>query len=63
MRKSVKIVLYGICLITGILLFTGCSRDVMNMQIAESIGTLGMYENNEPVETPKMKAQREMQVQ
>lgn len=39
---------------------TGCSRAVMNAQIAESIGTLGMYENNEPVETPKMKAEREM---
>ncbi|MDO5541606.1 MAG: hypothetical protein Q4F83_16340 [Eubacteriales bacterium] len=42
-------------------LITGCSREKMNEQIAESIGTLGMYENNEPVETPKMKAQREMQ--
>lgn len=40
---------------------TGCSRASMNAQIAESIGTLGMYENNEPVETPKMKAEREMQ--
>lgn len=42
---------------------TGCSRAIMNAQIAESIGTLGMYENNEPVETPKMKAQREIQEQ
>ncbi|UWO24837.1 hypothetical protein [Marvinbryantia formatexigens] len=42
---------------------TGCSRATMNAQIAESIGTLGMYENNEPVETPKMKAQREIQEQ
>lgn len=50
------VVLFVIC---G--LFTGCSRQKMNEQIAESIGTLGMYENNEPVETPKMKAQREMQ--
>ncbi len=40
---------------------SGCSRATMNEQIAESIGTLGMYENNEPVETPKMKAEREMQ--
>lgn len=39
---------------------TGCSRATMNAQIAESIGTLGLYENNEPVETPKMKAEREM---
>lgn len=42
---------------------TGCSRATMNAQIAESIGTLGQYENNEPVETPKMKAQREIQEQ
>jgi hypothetical protein len=37
----------------------GCSRSMMNYQVAECIGTLDMYENNEPVETPKMKAQRE----
>lgn len=42
-------------------LLTGCSRERMNAQIAESIGTLGLYENNEPVETPKMKAEREME--
>ncbi len=41
------------------LLLCGCSRSVRNYQIAESIGTLGKYENNEPVETPKMKAERE----
>lgn len=45
----------------GMWCMTGCSRETMNAQIAESIGTLGMYENNEPVETPKMKAEREMQ--
>ena len=39
----------------------GCSRSVLNYQIAECIGTLNQYENNEPVETPKMKAEREMQ--
>ena len=38
---------------------TGCSRATINYQIAESIGTVGMYDNNEPVETPKMKAERE----
>ena len=38
---------------------SGCSRSVLNYQIAECIGTLGEYENNEPVETPKMKAARE----
>lgn len=43
-----------------LVLLTGCSRASMNEQIAESIGTLGMYENNEPVETPKMKAEREV---
>ena len=32
----------------------------MNEQIAEAIGTTGMYENNEPVETPQMKVEREM---
>ncbi len=42
------------------LLLCGCSKSVRNYQIAESIGTLGKYENNEPVETPKMKAEREL---
>ncbi|MCD8347542.1 MAG: polysaccharide deacetylase family protein [Lachnospiraceae bacterium] len=37
----------------------GCSRSVLNYQIAESIGTVGEYENNSPVETPKMQAERE----
>lgn len=37
----------------------GCSRSVLNYQVAECIGTLDKYENNEPVETPKMKAERE----
>ncbi|MDO4324198.1 MAG: polysaccharide deacetylase family protein [Lachnospiraceae bacterium] len=40
---------------------SGCSRSVLNYQIAECIGTLDKYENNEPVETPKMKAERERQ--
>lgn len=55
MRKGMIV----ICLLAALL--TGCSRETMNRQIAESIGTLGMYENDEPVETPKMKAEREMQ--
>ena len=38
---------------------TGCSRSAINYQIAESIGTVGLYENNEPVESPQMKAERE----
>ncbi|MDO5344399.1 MAG: hypothetical protein Q4E91_01485 [Lachnospiraceae bacterium] len=37
----------------------GCSRAAMNYQLAESIGTVGKYENNEPVETPQMKVERE----
>ena len=37
----------------------GCSHSMINYQVADAIGTLGEYENNEPVETPKMRAQRE----
>lgn len=67
MKKCISVLAGCKCLRTLIFLIvmmigtTGCSRAVMNEQIAESIGTLGMYENNEPVETPKMKAEREMQ--
>lgn len=57
-RRSIVLT---VCMIAALLLLSGCSRETMNRQIAESIGTLGKYENNEPVETPKMKAQREMQ--
>ena len=39
-------------------LSTGCSRSTMNYQLAESLGTVGKYENNEPVETPKMEQER-----
>lgn len=42
---------------------SGCSRSTLNYQVAECIGTLGEHENNEPVETPKMRAQREEQEQ
>lgn len=42
----------------GVLFSTGCSRSTMNYQLAESIGTVGVYENNEPVETPKMEQAR-----
>ena len=41
------------------LVLCGCSRDEINYQLAESIGTVGEYENGEPVETPKMKQERE----
>lgn len=67
MKKRISVSAGRKCLRTLIFLIimtitvTGCSRQTMNEQIAESIGTLGMYENNEPVETPKMKAEREMQ--
>ena len=45
--------------LTAGLFCAGCSRSVINYQIAESIGTVGMFEDNQPVETPKMKAERE----
>ena len=47
-------------LIAGSIILSGCSRAVMNQQIAEAIGTTGRYENNEPVETPQMKVEREL---
>jgi len=43
----------------GVMLLGGCSRSTMNYQLSEAIGTLGMYEDNEPVETPKMQMLRE----
>lgn len=43
----------------SVTLLGGCSRSVLNYQVAECIGTLNQYENNEPVETPKMQAERE----
>lgn len=46
--------------VLGTLALSGCSRSVLNYQLAECIGTLNQYENNEPVETPKMKAEREL---
>lgn len=57
-NSRVLAVLFGCIMIC---LLGGCSRRTMNRQIAESIGTLGKYENDEPVETPKMKAQREIE--
>lgn len=58
MQKKNRWRLAGIAAVM-LLCGTGCSRSVLNYQIAECIGTLGQYENNEPVETPKMKAERE----
>ncbi len=45
------------------MLLGGCSRQNINYQVAEAIGTVGMYENNEPVETPKMVMERELREQ
>ncbi len=53
-RMTAALLGLGTCL-----MLSGCTRSVLNYQIAESIGTLGQYENNEPVETPKMQAERE----
>ncbi len=58
-RAGLSAVLAGVC--AAALLASGCSRSQMNYQIAEAIGTLGMYENNEPVETPQMVIRRQMQ--
>ncbi len=56
-RQRQILILLGAAALT----LCGCSKSVRNYQLAECIGTLGKYENNEPVETPKMKAERERQ--
>ena len=57
-RKKRRLLFF--CATAGlILVLSGCSRSQINYQVAKAIGTLGMYENNEPVETPRMKAERE----
>lgn len=61
MDKKIIRVLAGVLVFGGLFGTAGCSRSQINYQIAESIGTLGQYENNEPVETPKMKAKREQE--
>lgn len=61
MRKNsyaVRLMLIGI---TAAWICSGCSRAAINYQVAESLGTLGQFENNEPVETPRMKEAREQQ--
>lgn len=55
-RKGILTVIGAAASVT---MLSGCARSVLNYQIAECIGTLNQYENNEPVETPKMKAERE----
>lgn len=57
-KKAVKI-LAGLTAVAAVTTLSGCARSVLNYQIAECIGTLDKYENNEPVETPKMQAERE----
>ena len=59
-RKDRKKEILAAAALAAMLLSSGCSRSVLNYQIAECIGTLNQYENNEPVETPKMKAEREL---
>lgn len=54
-RRFAVLMLAGAAALLG----SGCARSVLNYQVAECIGTLNQYENNEPVETPKMKAERE----
>ncbi len=59
MKKQIA----GAVALAGILcssLLGGCTRSQINYQIAEAIGTDGMYENNEPVETPRMAEQRRL---
>ena len=43
-----------------VMMITGCTRSQINYQIAEAIGTAGKYENNEPVETPRMAEKRKL---
>lgn len=40
------------------LVCSGCSRADMNYQIAEALGTVGVYDNGEPVESPQMEEER-----
>ncbi len=51
---------FYIAILIVLMIFSGCSKREINRQIAESLGTLGQYENDEPVESPKMKAEKEM---
>ena len=54
MRKFKIRGLAAVCpALLGAVLLGGCSRETIKYQIAESIGTVGMYENGEPVETPR----------
>ena len=59
MKKRSFAALLAVAL-SGAVMMSGCTRSQMNYQIAEAIGTDGMYENNEPVETPKMAEKRKL---
>lgn len=58
-RKFIRLSSAAGILAALLLLGTGCSKANINSQLAEWLGTTGMYENNEPVESPKMRAERE----
>jgi len=60
-RMKGREIIIAVMAATCMLLISGCGKAKLNDQIAEAIGTTGMYENNEPVETPKMKAHKQLQ--
>ncbi len=53
----------GLSMLAAGILLGGCTRSQINYQVAEAIGTVGQYDNNEPVESPKMKQERELKEQ
>lgn len=57
-KRSFTAVLSSV--LAGMLVLSGCTRSQINYQIAEAIGTDGKYENNEPVETPRMAERRKL---
>ncbi len=60
-KKALRVLSVLTIIAAALLAGSGCSRSMINYQVAESIGTVGDYDNNEPVETPKMQAQRELE--
>ena len=60
MNKRKKKKMFAGILVLSLVMLGGCSKATINRQIAEANGTTGMYENNEPVETPKMKSERKI---
>lgn len=57
MKKKFYTMLVLSCLPAAVLFAGGCRRSELNYQIAESIGTVGKYDNNEPVRSPKMRGE------